>query len=263
MNQKIIFGSVIIIIFLMTLPGIEALSADQANEQRHRGRRARIAPMEVLHTTIQNGGLPIQITVERGPSHNHPLMVIWIEDMQGNYIQTLFIAQSIAKGFFGFGDASSGKWMPGPIQRPASLPYWAHKRGVKSETGLYIPSQASPLPDAITGPTPKAGFTVNSQIPDNLRDSFQILMEINQSWDWNAHWTNNKFPNDMEYYSSAQPALVYRATINPAESSANFQMLPVGHSHWSGKTGELFTDLSTITTALKIINRATITFPAR
>ena len=29
-------------------------------------------------------------------------------------------------------------------------------------------------------------------------------------------------------------------------------MVPVGHSHYSDKTGELFTDLSTLTTALHI-----------
>jgi hypothetical protein len=29
-------------------------------------------------------------------------------------------------------------------------------------------------------------------------------------------------------------------------------MVPVGHSHYSGKTGEIFPDLSTLTTALRI-----------
>jgi hypothetical protein len=29
-------------------------------------------------------------------------------------------------------------------------------------------------------------------------------------------------------------------------------MMPIGHSHPSGQTGELFTDLSTLTTALQI-----------
>jgi hypothetical protein len=31
-----------------------------------------------------------------------------------------------------------------------------------------------------------------------------------------------------------------------------YKMKPIGHSHYSGKTGELFTDLSTFTTALQI-----------
>ncbi len=32
----------------------------------------------------------------------------------------------------------------------------------------------------------------------------------------------------------------------------------IGHSHWSGKTGELFTDLSTITTAKDIVKSAVV-----
>jgi hypothetical protein len=31
-----------------------------------------------------------------------------------------------------------------------------------------------------------------------------------------------------------------------------YRMKPAGHSHYSGLTGELFTDLSTLTTALHI-----------
>jgi hypothetical protein len=38
----------------------------------------------------------------------------------------------------------------------------------------------------------------------------------------------------------------------------SYLMSPAGHSHYSGKTGELFTDLSTLTTALKIVKTATV-----
>jgi hypothetical protein len=51
---------------------------------------------------------------------------------------------------------------------------------------------------------------------------------------------------------SCQPALVYEAKIDSDSSKDSYHMKPVGHSHYSGKTGELFTDLSTITTALHI-----------
>ena len=36
-------------------------------------------------------------------------------------------------------------------------------------------------------------------------------------------------------------------------------MKPIGHSHYAGETGELFTDLSTLSTALKIANTITLT----
>jgi hypothetical protein len=38
-------------------------------------------------------------------------------------------------------------------------------------------------------------------------------------------------------------------------------MEAIGHSHYAGETGELFTDLSTITTALEITSSLTIRFP--
>ena len=81
---------------------------------------------------------------------------------------------------------------------------------------------------------------------------FNVLFEINQTWDWNEYWTNNKYPGDEEYKTSCQPAVVYSATININSSQKEYLMEPIGHSHYSGKTGELFPDLSTLTTALEI-----------
>jgi hypothetical protein len=39
---------------------------------------------------------------------------------------------------------------------------------------------------------------------------------------------------------------------------AEYTMKVIGHSHYSGKTGELFTDLGTITTALQIVGSLTV-----
>ena len=39
-------------------------------------------------------------------------------------------------------------------------------------------------------------------------------MEINQNWDWNEYWTNDKYPDDENYKMSCQPALVYEAVID-------------------------------------------------
>lgn len=83
-------------------------------------------------------------------------------------------------------------------------------------------------------------------------------MEINQTWDWNNYWHNNRFPDDEEYKTSCQPALVYMAEIDLNSSVNIFEFKPIGHSHYSGKSGELFTDISTFTTALKITNKVTV-----
>jgi hypothetical protein len=51
---------------------------------------------------------------------------------------------------------------------------------------------------------------------------------------------------------SCQPAVVYEAVIDTRNPVNSYLMKPVGHSHYSGKTGELFPDLGTLTSALNI-----------
>jgi len=217
--------------------------------------RKRSAPAEVWDTIFAEypaDGLHFDVIFKKGSAHNHPLMVLWIEDLNGNYVQTLYIAESIGKGVFRHGDPSTGRWMPGPVRRPAALPYWGHQRGIQAEDGFYLPTQDDPMPDGITGPTPKASFVLHAQTPNAGLRQFRVLFEINQSWDWNAYWTNNKFPDDEHYMSSSQPALVYEAIVDFDSGIREFELLPVGHSHWSGQNGKLYKDLSTITTALDI-----------
>lgn len=206
---------------------------------------------EVHQTTPFNEGIPVSIHFDKGDEYYHPLIVFWVEDTDGNYVQTLYATKSIATGTFRYGVADGKKWSEGERRRPAALPYWGHKRGFKAPDGLYIPSPENPLPDAITGATPTNNFVINSLINPEVK-KFTIYMEINQTWDWNQHWHNNLYPNDDEYKTSCQPALVYRAEVDLTSTQKSFILKPIGHSHPSGKTGELFTDLSTFTTALKI-----------
>ena len=135
---------------------------------------------------------------------------------------------------------------------PQTLPYWSHKRGVVASDGLYMPAPENPVPDAYSGATPKQSFVLNTKADKALPDLFRVLLEINQNWDWNKFWTNDKYPDDNNYKMSCQPALVYEVVIDTRKSEPGYIMKPVGHSHYSGKTGDLFTDLSTLTTALHI-----------
>ncbi len=217
-------------------------------------------PPEMLVYRADNVDIPLEIHFQRGRQHNHPLMVFWLEDQKGNYIQTLFVAASIGKGMFRYGAQADGHWMPGEIQRPASLPYWAHKRGILNEQGYYIPSPGMPVPDAITGPTPKRNFILLSGA-DNLPEKFRVMMEINQTWDFNEYWTNGKFPGNMEYMTSCQPALVYEAVVDLNDGLNEYLMKPIGHSHFDGSNGSLTADLSTITTALDIAREIKVVLP--
>lgn len=225
-------------------------------------KRRKAAEEPVVIQTNQDGkGIQIIIEFKKGKAHNHPLLAIWIEDMEGNYIQTLYVVQSIATSVFRHGEAGWGHWNEAVVRRPAALPYWGHQRGILAEDGLYLPTPENPVPDAYTGATPKTDFVLNSRSDKALPEQFRVLLELNQAWDWNQYWHNNKFPDDAEYKTSSQPALVYEARINLGDQKRVYEMKPIGHSHYSGKTGELFTDLSTITTALDIADRIIVRIP--
>jgi hypothetical protein len=208
-------------------------------------------------------GPQLEIEMTRGEGHNHPLMAIWVENPEGDFIQTLFVAESIGKGVFQHGDASRGFWQPGEIQRPAALPHWSHKRGIKNEHGFYLPTPTNPVADAYTGPTPGQSFILSTRLDRDPTAPFRLLFEINQTWDWNEYWTNNKFPEDEQYKTSCQPALVYAVTIDPAEGRIEYPMELIGRSHHSGASGELFTDLETMSTALHIAEQIVIRFDVR
>jgi len=197
-------------------------------------------------------GTALEIKMIRGEGHNHPLMAIWVEDEAGQFVQTLYVAESIGKGVFKHGDTSKGFWMPGEIRRPAALPYWSHSRGIKAQDGLYLPTPTNPVPDAYTGPTPEKSFILHTRLDEAGLQKFNLLIEINQTWDWNEFWTNNKYPDDEEYKTSCQPALVYSVFIDMNNLQEIFVMKAIGRSHHSGSDGKLYDDLQTLTTALHI-----------
>ena len=210
--------------------------------------------IESFQTNKGENGLSLDIKFLKGKYHNHPTFSFWIEDIEGNYIETLYVTKYLGTGIYGHGSLSKGKWdsKPGPAQRPATLPYWLNKRRVEGKGNSYLPSPSSPVPDAITGATPKGDFILNATVKNRLPKQFRLLMEINQTWDWNEYWNNSKFPDDYDYASSCQPAIVYAVTIDQSIPDAEFFLNPIGHSHYSGATGDLFTDLTTLTTAKEI-----------
>ena len=215
-------------------------------------------PVEVIRTNKQATGLAMSVGFTKGKSFNHPLMAIWLEDTAGNYIETLYVAESIGNGIFRHGDQSTGHWAPGPVRRPAALPYWGHKRGIRAPDGYFLPTPDDPAPDAITGPTPQGNFILDTRSPISLPRSFKVMLELNQPWDWNEYWTNNKFPGDEQYKTSSQPALVYQAIVDLDGLETEFVMVPVGHSHYSGLDGKLYPDLGSLTTALHIADKITV-----
>jgi hypothetical protein len=204
----------------------------------------------------QNGaGESFTISIEKGESHNHPTFAFWVEDMDENFIQTIFVTRSIATGIFGHGPLEAEKWdtTPGWQRRPAALPYWINKRKPVG-SGPQLPDPDHPVPDAYTGATPPGNAVINTRLDNQLSGKIRVMMEVNQPWDWNDYWTNTLY-DDPDYRTSCQPSLVYAVTVDLHNPDKSYYMNPIGHGHYSGKDGELYTDLTTISTAKDIFRK--------
>jgi hypothetical protein len=210
-----------------------------------------------IRTLPENASLPLEVEFLKGKAFNHPSFAIWTEDLEGNYIGTLYVTAYVAKGRFAYGELAPGKWKnePGDARRPATLPYWAHKRNIKAPDGLFIPSSETAVPDALTSATPRGSFNLETATRHSSSGKFRVLLEINQAWDSNEYWNNSKFPADTNYQGSFQPALVYAVTVDPNRKNTDYHLNPIGHSHYAGADGELYTDLTTFTTARDIAQK--------
>lgn len=213
---------------------------------------------EKIQTNLHTQGTVLEVEFDKGLEHYYPLMAIWVEDMHGRYMHPLYIARSMAKGVFGHAQYQDGEWKAGEKKISSALPYWLHKHNIPGPDSLYIPTHDHPIPDAYTGATPTGSFVLKTVVADTVKSPFRVLFEINQSWDWNQHWYNSKYPGNEEYMKSAQPALVYEARVDTESPGNKIMMKPIGHSHPYGATGELFEDLSTLTTARKIAEKITV-----
>jgi len=183
---------------------------------------------------------------------NPPQIAIWMEDMQGNYLSTIYASHKIA----------TQAWQSaGNNRRKEALPHWCHSRGVQYEDGLYLPTQKEPLTDGISGATPRGSFNVKLQ-PTNKLKQFRVKIEINHSTDFNDYYPKSAREGEPNYSGgkegSGQPALVYSADVDLSSGQKSFEAILLGHSSPDGSTGSINTDTSTLTTALHIVKRITV-----
>lgn len=220
--------------------------------------RKKDAPTDTIRLEESNNNLVLQIDFIKGKAHNHPTFAIWLEDMDQAYIRTLFVTKSVATGIYGHGSIQKEVWdnKPGPQNRPATLPYWLHKRSSALNLPL-LPDSVHPVLDGYTGATPTGNFVIRTGYPKPLPRKFRLLMEMNQTWDWNGYWTNSLY-DDPDYRTSSQPSLIYAVFIDLDRPEPEYFLNPIGHGHHAGTDGSLNTDLRTMTTALQIIDHVSV-----
>jgi len=178
-----------------------------------------------------------------------PQFVLWIEDADGNYIDTLYITRKFAKQSWGARGQEAGKTF-----RQEALPYWLHQR---LRAGFPPPTKREPLPDAISSPTPKGKFVLSSKAAAILKEA-NVMLEINGACDGNESFPNNAPEGSPAYNgASGQPAVVYQALVDLSRPGS-YDFKPIGYSSPSGANGLLYSDLKKLTTALQMIQSARV-----
>jgi len=183
---------------------------------------------------------------------NPPQIAIWLEDTHGNYLSTVYVTHKIATQSW---QASGGN------RRKEALPHWCYSRGVKYSDGLYLPTKKEPLTDGISGATPQGSFDIKLN-PAGSLNQFVVKIEINHSTDFNEAFPKSAKEGDPNYSGgkegSGQPAIVYAAHIDLLSGEKSFEAKLIGHSSPDGSSGNIYEDISGLTTALHIVKRITV-----
>ena len=198
---------------------------------------------------------------------NSPQMAFWLEDSSGNYQTTIYVTHRTA----------TQDWRSSPgekkedIRRPSALPIWLHQHqqeGSMAEAtcaGCHDLHKAkdkniaenSPI-NAITGATPKTGFTREWTIPSEIKPGkYVIKAEINHSKDFNAVYKEDAAETDPNYsggkMGSGQPSVLWQGEVTIGGQATSVHLKKVGHGQSAGKDGKMNSDLSTLDTALDIL----------
>lgn len=233
-------------------------------------------------------GPAFTIQFQKGPFFMWPQYAIWLETMDGKFIQPLYITSKLANNHFAnkvtrknpervfkenpfttgedeeeIFDYQWDESSKNERIRPESLPVFLHSLGVRSASGMMVPETATPILDAYAGATMTENFLLTTQALGNLPIQFKIRFEINQSFDFNEYYSSDRFPDDAIYSGngfSAQPSVVYEAVVNRSNNQQLYRLTLIGQGHHSGKDGIINRDTSKLTTAKQIVDRVIVEF---
>lgn len=231
-----------------------------------------------------------QLTIEfrKGPFFMWPQYAIWLETLDGKFIQPLYVTGKLANNNFSnkvtrkdpqrvftenpfttgedeneifeyqWDTASKNQRM-----RPESLPVFLHKLGLSASGGAMVPESSTPELDAYAGATFLENFLLSTRALAALPEQFRIRMEINQSFDFNQYYSSDRFPDDKIYSGngfSAQPSVIYEAIVDRRDRDPIYILKLIGQGHHSGRDGEVNPDTSKLTTAKQLIDRVIVEF---
>jgi len=218
---------------------------------------------KTVHSEFGNGN--IMVSIKQGSEWLHdfpiflfikkknaPQIAIWTEDLEGNFLSTIYVTEKLAKQ----------SWIAaGENRRKESLPCWSYAQGKQYADGLYLPTKNEPLSDAVTGATPKGSFSANLQMSEDIKQ-FVVKCEFNHSVDFNEYYHKDAKVGDTNYsggkMGSGQPATVYQVIVDLTNGQREFQAKLIGHSSPDGSEGKIYSDTSKLTSALDIVKGITV-----
>ena len=185
---------------------------------------------------------------------NAPQIAIWVEDMQGKYLSTVYVTHK----------AATQSWIGSKGNpRKEALPHWRWSQAADGVTGATPNGglDIKPVADGVTGATPRGSFDVKL-CPTTMLKQFVVKIELNHSIDFNDYYPETAKEGEPNYSGgkegSGQPAVVYAATVDLQSGATSFDAVLLGHSSPDGTSGRIYPDVSKLTTALKIVERITI-----
>ena len=163
---------------------------------------------------------------------------IWLEDLEGDYVTTLYVTNK----------AGNKNWIFGPKEgRPESLPVWYHASKVAPDKSSKAEDASTQL-DAVSSATQKAGINITRKIPDG---DFVIKAEFNTSFDYNESYTKKNSG------VNGQPSVIYGAKTGMNDTKeVNLEFLGTGSL--DGSDGKVHPNAQGITTAKSIVKEITV-----
>lgn len=226
--------------------------------------------------------------LRKGAYFHYPQYAIWLETMDGTFIQPLFVTQKLAQKNFAnqvtlrnpnqvfnsdIGNMDEQTWEQTFASqtltqdatrlrtRPESLPVFLHQLASQPAFNKLTEQNSKPNNDQIdayAGATLLDNFLLNTQAAQSLPKQFRVRFEINQSFDFNTFYSSDRFPEDPIYSGdgyNGQPSVIYEAIIDSQSPQGFYVMQLVGRGHHSGQDGKLYTDMENLTSAKHLVER--------
>ncbi|MBI9103617.1 MAG: DUF2271 domain-containing protein [Spirochaetales bacterium] len=183
-------------------------------------------------------GLGLEVFIEPGVNYSHwkwfgilpvkltPQIAVWVENEEGEIIQTLLVSRR----------GGEGSWRGADEGRPEALPVFTHKN---KSTEL----------DSVTSATPKGNKVFCAASGESLSEGrYIVFAEVNSSFDY-----NNTYP-ETEGDVNGQPSLIYYAEVALDQDAGEIDLVPLGTGAVQGDSGEVFPGVEGLTSALSILS---------